>query len=62
MSRSVLVCLHCREPLAYVKASDRVRILPATGRRWEDRTVVLLRCPVCRNERRVTIGSAREAA
>ena len=62
MTRQLVRCLHCREPLAYAKPTGIVKPRDGVVKRWDEERVLLLRCPVCRHERRVTVGEEREAA
>ena len=62
MSRSLLVCLHCREPLAYAKPNGALQRLSGVTKRWEGERVMLLTCPMCGHERRVTVREERDKA
>jgi len=62
VSRSLLVCLHCRAPLAYATSNGALQRLSGVAKRWERPGVWWFRCPDCGAERRVTVRAEREAA
>lgn len=62
MTRTLIVCLHCREPLAYARSSGALQRLGGVTKRYDRPGVWWFRCPVCRHERRVTVRDEREAA